>query len=184
MELRFEAIPINPRQYPSAMNQLKAALTPLLSQENRGFMKFSPFIPATTRQFFFQHKAITARGAVGALAIILVALIGLASMLLVSVNEAIHEIGLRRALGAKRRHVVLYFLSEGALLSLLGTGAGLVLGIFFCWLTRSLSSFPILVSISWATLGALSLIGAGLIVSLVPALLASKINPVDALHYE
>jgi ABC-type antimicrobial peptide transport system permease subunit len=166
------------------MNQLREALLPLLPAKYRTCIKFSPFLPTTTRQFIFQHKAITARGAVGALGIILVALIGLTNMLLVSVHEAIHETGLRRALGAKRRHVIIHFLSEGALLSMVGTGAGLTLGILFCWLTRSQTSFPIVVSIFWATAGALSLIGAGIIASLLPALIAAKINPIDALHYE
>jgi hypothetical protein len=184
MEFRLEAIPINPRQYPLAINQLREALLPLLPVKYQSCIKFSPFIPTTTRQFIFQHKAITARGAVGALAIIVVALIGLTNMLLVSVNEAIHETGLRRALGAKRRDVISYFLSEGVLISVLGTGAGLALGILFCWLTRSQTGFPIMVSIFWATVGSLSLIIAGTIVSLLPALIAARVNPVDALRYE
>ena len=59
---------------------------------------------------------------------LLVALIGLANMLLVSVHDELRETGLRRALGAEVSEVVLHFLSQGVLLSLLGATVGLVIG--------------------------------------------------------
>jgi putative ABC transport system permease protein len=172
------------RQYSRAVEQFKQVLLPMLPEKYRNCIRFKVMIPDATAQLILQHKAVASRGAVGALGILLVALIGLAGMLLVSVGESIHEIGLRRAMGAKRREILLHFVSEGALLCLAGVVVGLLAGIGFCWLTRDYTALPIVVSIVWAGFGALGMLIAGTLISFLPAWAAARMNPVDALRHE
>ncbi|NIM07273.1 MAG: FtsX-like permease family protein [Armatimonadetes bacterium] len=184
MEVRVDGRPLDELRYAESAAQLRDALLPMMPEKYRVGIKMSEYIPETTKQFIFQHKAAAARGAVGALAVLLVALIGLANMLLVSVHDAVHEIGLRRASGAQRSDIVQHFLSEGVLLSALGVVCGVLAGILVCWLTRSRAGLPIFVSMFWVAAGAVATITAGALISLFPALVASRIQPVEALHYE
>ena len=176
--------PLDLRQYEEAVTQLRDVLLPLLPPEYRNTLQFSARIPENTRQFIFQNKAVAARGALGALAVLLVALIGLANMLLVSVHQNIHEIGIRRALGAQHADVFWRFLSEGIILSAIGACSGLGLGIVICWLARSWSNLPISISIFWAVIGTMGAIFAGALVTIPPAVAAARIHPVEALSYE
>jgi ABC-type antimicrobial peptide transport system permease subunit len=179
-----EGRPTDLRRYAEALAQLRNALLPMLPEEYRKGIVFSEQIPATTKQFIFQTKAVAVRGAVGALAVLLVALIGLANMLLVSVHDEVRETGVRRAFGATRPDVFLHFLRQGVLLSALGAIAGLAIGAAFCAATRSWAGLPLSVSVFWAGAGAVATVLAGTLTSVAPALLASRIHPVEALRYE
>jgi putative ABC transport system permease protein len=183
-QTRVDGRPVDERRYAEAMAQLRDALLPMLPAEYRKGIKLSEQIPETTKQFIFQHKAVAVRGAVGALAVLLVALIGLANMLLVSVHEGIREIGLRRALGAQRAGILLQFISEGVLLSAIGACGGLTMGVLVCSATRSWVGLPVFVSAFWGVAGAATTILAGAAVSLIPAVMAARIHPVEALRYE
>ncbi len=184
MEARLDARPIDERRYSEAMAQLRDALLPLLPADYRKAIKLSEQIPETTKQFIFQHKAVAMRGAVGALAVLLVALIGLANMLLVSVHQEVRETGVRRAFGAQRVDIALHFLSEGVLLSAVGVLGGLLAGGSICCATRTWGGLPLSVSAFWAVAGALATVIMGLVISLFPAAAAARIPPVEALRYE
>jgi putative ABC transport system permease protein len=166
------------------MVELRDALLPMVPEEYRSGIWLSEHIPETLREFISQHKAGAVRGAVGALAVLLVALIGLINMLLVSVHEDMREVGVRRALGAQRPHVLLHFLSQGVLLSAVGAAVGLGIGASFCWATRTWAGLPLSVSIFWAVAGAVATLIAGTVVSLIPAVVAARAHPVEALRYE
>jgi len=181
---RVEARPVDTRRYVEALAQLRDALLPMLPKEYRKGILLSEDIPETTRQFIFQSVAVVRRGAIGALAVLLVALIGLANMLLVSVHDELRETGVRRALGATRPDIFLHFLSQGVLLSALGAAAGLAIGAAVCGATRSWAGMPITVSAFWAVAGAVATVVAGTLTSIAPALLATRIHPVEALRYE
>jgi ABC-type antimicrobial peptide transport system permease subunit len=183
-EARIDARPVDERRYAEAMAQLRDALLPMLPEQYRKGIKFSEQIPETTKQFIFQHKAVAVRGAVGALAVLLVALIGLTNMLLVSVHQEVRETGVRRALGAQRSHVALHFLSEGVLLSMIGSASGLAAGALVCWATRTWANLPVSVSAFWAVVGAVATVFAGTAISLLPAAAAARMPPVEALRYE
>lgn len=184
MEVRVDGRPVDERRYAEALAQLRDALLPMLPEEYRQGIKLSERIPETTKQFIFQHRAVAVRGAVGALAVLLVALIGLANMLLVSVHQEVRETGVRRAFGAQRADVMLHFLSEGVLLSAVGAAAGLAVAALICWAGRTWADLPISVSDFWAGAGAMATVIAGSAISLFPAMAAAGIHPVEALRYE
>jgi putative ABC transport system permease protein len=184
MDARVDARPIDERRYAEALVQLRDALLPMLPEEYREGIKMSERIPETMKQFIFQHRAVAVRGAVGALAVLLVALIGLANMLLVSVHQEVRETGVRRAFGAQRADVALHFLSEGVVLSAIGSASGLLAGGAICYAANAWGGLPLSVSAFWAGAGALATVVMGLVISLFPAAAAARIHPVEALRYE
>lgn len=110
--------------------------------------------------------------------------IGIMNIMLVSVTERTKEIGIRKAIGAKRRNILIQFLIESIVLSLLGGCIGIMVG----WLlTKGIGailevettvSFGIIVfSVTFSMI-------IGVFFGLYPASKASKLNPIDALHYE
>ncbi len=125
-------------------------------------------------------------GAVAGISLI-VGGIGIMNIMLVSVTERTREIGIRKAVGAKRRDILLQFLLEAAILSFIGGGIGILGG----WAVSQAIS---LVQISGMTIHsvvspdivilAISVaIFIGLVSGIYPALRASRLNPIDALHF-
>jgi len=119
---------------------------------------------------------------------LLVASIGIMNIMLVSVTERTREIGIRKAVGAKRRDILLQFLIEAAALSLVGGAAGIVFG----WLLSlgisfiaTLAGFPLEATLSPVHIGIA--VGVSLVIGLAsgiyPAMRAARLNPIDALHY-
>ncbi len=122
-----------------------------------------------------------ALGGIAAISL-LVGGIGVANIMLVSVTERTREIGLRKALGAKRSDILKQFLLESVILSLVGGLIGIAFG-----LIGSLILAQILVSsvTPWSIILAFTFsILVGVVFGMAPALRASKLNPIDALRYE
>lgn len=115
---------------------------------------------------------------------LLVGGIGIMNIMLVSVTERTKEIGIRMALGARRRDILLQFLLEAMLLSLIGGVIGAVLGIGGATLLSKFSQF----SVSITPIAVLSAFGfsaaVGIFFGLHPALKASRLRPIEALRYE
>lgn len=116
---------------------------------------------------------------------LLVGGIGIMNVMLVSVTERTREIGLRKAVGARRRDILLQFLIEAMTLSLLGGGLGILMG----YAISSLASMhPQMVDVSvpvWAVMLGFGIsAGTGVVFGLVPALKAALLNPIDALRHE
>ncbi len=115
---------------------------------------------------------------------LLVGGIGIMNILLVSVTERTKEIGVRMAVGAKRRHIVMQFLIEAMTLSLLGGAVGIVVGIVGAKLTTVIAGWPTIIS-SDVIVGAFFFsLTVGLFFGLYPANKASRLNPIEALRYE
>ena len=110
--------------------------------------------------------------------------IGIMNILLVSVTERTKEIGLRMAVGAKRRHILLQFLIEGIIMTVIGGVLGVLGGAGAAKLLTKMVGWPTI--ISWQAMVAAFVfsIAVGLFFGLYPANKASKMNPIDALHYE
>jgi len=123
--------------------------------------------------------------------------VGVMNIMLVSVDERIREIGLRRALGARKRHIKLQFLAETLLIMLIGGAIGVLLSYA---IAAAVGTLPMMgplfeddsgqgdihLHISMATIlvSTFVLLIVGVISGLVPALRASKLDPVEALRYE
>jgi macrolide transport system ATP-binding/permease protein len=115
---------------------------------------------------------------------LLVGGIGIMNIMLVSVTERTREIGIRMAIGARRLHVMLQFLVEAVLLSLLGGVAGIVLGIAASKTISALAGWPTLISPVAITGGFIFSGAVGVFFGYYPARQASRLNPIDALRYE
>ncbi len=115
---------------------------------------------------------------------LLVGGIGIMNILLVSVTERTREIGVRMAVGAKRRHILLQFLIEAMTLSLCGGILGIVFGVAASKLTTTLAGWPTVVSFQAILLAFFFSLAIGLFFGLYPANKASRLNPIEALRYE
>ncbi len=115
---------------------------------------------------------------------LLVGGIGIMNILLVSVTERTREIGVRMAVGAKRRHIVMQFLIEAMTLSLLGGLLGIVLGIVGAKLTTVIAGWPTIISSNVVVTAFFFSLAVGLFFGLYPANKASRLNPIEALRYE
>jgi putative ABC transport system permease protein len=110
--------------------------------------------------------------------------IGIMNILLVSVTERTREIGLRMAVGAKRRHILLQFLIEAIIMTVIGGLLGVAAGIGGARLLTAMVGWPAIISPQAVAAAFLFSIAVGIFFGLYPANKASKLNPIDALHYE
>lgn len=116
---------------------------------------------------------------------LLVGGIGIMNVMLVSVTERTREIGLRKAVGARRRDILAQFMTEAVLLSTLGGGVGLAIGYGACYVA-SLHPQMVSVVIPWwaVALGFGFSAGVGVLFGIVPAFKAAILHPIEALRHE
>lgn len=122
-------------------------------------------------------------GAVAAISLV-VGGIGIMNIMLVSVTERTREIGVRKALGATYRVIVMQFLIEAVVISLVGGAIGILVGIGASKLIGALTSMKTVISMGPILLSFGFSMAIGLVFGLYPARKAAKLNPIDALHYE
>jgi putative ABC transport system permease protein len=116
---------------------------------------------------------------------LLVGGIGIMNIMLVSVTERTREIGLRKAVGAKRRDILTQFLIESVVLALVGGTIGIVLGVLGTTLISNLqTSFKPIVTPQSVILATGFSAAVGLFFGIYPATRAARLNPIDALRYE
>lgn len=114
---------------------------------------------------------------------LLVGGIGVANIMLVSVTERTKEIGVRRAIGAKRSDIVWQFLLEAMTLTGIGGIIGIIFGLLIS-LLLNLLSIPSAVPLIWVGVGFSVSVAIGLAAGLYPAMKASRLDPIEALRYE
>jgi macrolide transport system ATP-binding/permease protein len=115
---------------------------------------------------------------------LLVGGIGIMNIMLVSVTERTKEIGLRKAIGAKKRDILMQFLAESVVVSMVGGLAGIILGAGSAKILSTLAGWDTLVSINSVLLAFSFSVFIGLLFGIYPARKASDLAPIDALRYE
>ena len=106
------------------------------------------------------------------------------NIMLASVIERTREIGIRRAIGAKRRQIIIQFLIETVVLSTMGGIVGLALGTVTPWLITCFAGMPTVITIESILLPFFISVGVGIIFGLYPAASAAKVDPIIALRHE
>lgn len=139
----------------------------------------------TMQSTFSQFTSVLTLGGAGIGAIALLAAgVGIMNIMLVSVTERTKEIGIRKAVGAKRRHVLGQFLLEALVLCLLGGGLGIALGVLAG--NGTAVYFDIGASVPWDwAVGSLVIVGViALVFGIYPAYKAASVDPIESLRYE
>ena len=180
--LRFDGHPstIYLRAQTSAVNAVQAVLAATANPEAPSQVALSQPSSALVAQADAQAALNSLYLGLGAIAL-LVGAIGVANIMVISVLERRSEIGLRRALGATKRHIRIQFLSEAMLLSLIGGAAGVAAGVAATAIYATNKHWTVNIpTLAWAGgLAAALLIGA--IAGLLPALRAARMSPTQAL---
>ena len=104
------------------------------------------------------------------------------NIMLVSVTERTGEIGLKKALGAKKKNILAQFLTESAVLTGVGGILGVIVGIILAKILSVVISLDFAISIPWIIISVGFSIGIGIIFGVTPANKAAKLNPIDALR--
>ena len=104
------------------------------------------------------------------------------NIMLASVTERTREIGLRRSLGARKKHILLQFLTESAVLAATGGLIGIVSAYLFVVFVRNVFSFPMETPLSAVILSLLVSTAVGLFFGIFPAMRAAKLDPIEALR--
>jgi putative ABC transport system permease protein len=184
-ELFLDAIATSPEVSEDAIRQISEVLRVrrhLPSNKQNDFVVFSD------DAFLALYNGIT--GGIFALMFLISSIslvvggIGVMNIMMVAVTERTREIGVRKALGAPRRAILLQFLLEALLLTAVGGAVGVLMGAGVSWVVRAVSPLPTFVSPWSVILGLLVSTMIGVFFGLYPAMRASRLDPVDSLRYE
>ena len=115
---------------------------------------------------------------------LLVGGIGIMNIMLASVTERTREIGIRRAIGAKRRQIVAQFLIETVVLSMTGGLVGMGIGVLIPWMITKTAGMPTVVTPFSLVLSLGISMGIGMVFGIYPAVRAARLDPIEALRHE
>jgi putative ABC transport system permease protein len=180
--LGFDGHPttIYERSTDEAVEAVRAVLADTASPENPEEVKVSRPSDALAAQLAARTAFDSLFLGLGAVAL-LVGGVGIANIMVISVLERRQEIGLRRALGATRRHIRLQFLTESVLLSLFGGLAGVLLGLGVTLSYARYRDWPLVLPVPALVGGVLTAVLVGAVAGLYPARRAARLSPTEAL---
>jgi putative ABC transport system permease protein len=175
-----------PGRMPAAADEVRAVLR---IERRVPHDKPDNFSISTPDQVMEDFRKITSTTALVMIALssigLLVGGIGVMNIMLVSVTERTREIGIRKAVGARRSDIVAQFLTEAVVLTFLGGLAGMLLGWAISAIARVLfPELPTAVPMWAVALGSVVSVGVGLFFGIWPASKAARLDPVEALRYE
>ncbi|MFP3153219.1 ABC transporter permease [Lachnospiraceae bacterium ZAX-1] len=110
--------------------------------------------------------------------------IGVMNIMLVSVTERTQEIGLKKAIGARKNRILGQFLTEAAVLTSLGGFIGVVVGIVLAQVISKITTTPVAISVPASVLAVVFSMVIGIVFGLLPSYKAANLNPIEALHRE
>jgi putative ABC transport system permease protein len=110
--------------------------------------------------------------------------IGIMNIMLVSVTERTREIGIRKAIGAKKQDILLQFMVESMVISILGGVIGILVGVVGAWLISALAGWDTLISFGSVSVAFCFSMAIGVFFGIYPAQKAAALDPIDALRYE
>lgn len=180
-----------------AVKSIDESSLPLAEQETRNIMRArrhqrpgqpDRFGITTSETWLELYRTLT--GGIFVLTIgvaaisLLVGGIVIMNIMLVSVTERTKEIGIRKALGARRRDIMIQFLVESTTLSLSGGIIGILLGGGLALLVGAVSPLPAAVSVPAVVMGLVMSVGVGVFFGSYPAVRAARLDPIEALRYE
>ena len=174
---------------PERMNEAIDQITEVMRRQ-RGLKydkpdDFAVFTQESLMEIYHQitgmiYIAMTVISAIG----LMVGGVGVMNIMLVSVTERTREIGVRKAIGARRANIVWQFLIEAMTLSGVGGVVGIVAGLGIAFFIRAMDWLPAGVSIPWVLIGFSVSVSVGLIFGIYPAYRAARVDPIVSLRYE
>jgi putative ABC transport system permease protein len=177
--------PVAPEKLETAIEQTRETLRrsrklKYLDKDNFGIFgqdTFTNLYRQVTGGIYLVMIAISSIG-------LLVGGVGVMNIMLVSVTERTREIGVRKALGARRRDILWQFLTEAMTLTLVGGILGILIGAVAAFLINAFSPFPAVIQPTWVLVALFVSLTVGLTFGLWPAAKASRLDPIEALRYE
>jgi putative ABC transport system permease protein len=172
-------------QIPAAIDQITE-----LMRRRRGvpYDKPEDFAVFTQESLYQQYQNITGMIYVAMTVIssigLMVGGVGVMNIMLVSVTERTREIGIRKAVGARRQNIIWQFLIEAMTLSGLGGVVGILVGMGIAVLINAVSPLPASISVPWVMIAFTVAVGVGLVFGIYPAYRAARVDPIISLHYE
>ncbi len=142
----------------------------------------------TNQAMLDQINDMTSSVRIGAIVIAAIALlaagVGIMNIMLVSVTERTREIGIRRAIGAKKMNIMIQFILEAITLSLLGGFIGIILGVLVGNIAGSMINATATLPLDWISAGIALCVMIGLVFGTYPAYKAANLDPIESLRYE
>jgi putative ABC transport system permease protein len=185
LRMVLNAKPMTPELIDTAINQMTETLR---RQRKLGYRQGDNFAIFTDQSLMDIYNQVTTGFYVVMVVIASIGLmvggIGVMNIMLVSVTERTREIGVRKALGARRRDILWQFLVEAMTLTGTGGVVGIALGIAAGYLVHVLAKFAFAVPLWGMALGFFSSTAIGLFFGIYPAVKAAQLDPVDSLRYE